>query len=403
VSDFTGSIIFLSDEALIPANRGGRVETANEVAALVAAGWRVQLVVPFDSAEEMATGVSEHQEKFGVEQVVGYVRPGKIYANAVRPWLPHIASSRVPSWRDMKRLISELSDFGRPDALLCAHDYMLPVARRVSSRLNIPIVVRSHNNEFRALLASGLGSLSIRRKAFLIADAWRYRFVASFLVAKATDVLLLSVDDRSGYRRARARLSVVGPILASTRNPSSRVVSRGRDCVFVGALDTPQTRHGLDWFISEVAPILAERAPGVIVRIVGRNAPQELVSRIDVTSNIQYVGEVDDIYEEILSAGVFINPVFLGSGVNMKMGPPAELGLPIVTTSFGLRGLESLRGASLAADDPFAFAMSCKRLLEDRDLWQQLSAAGPEVIAGEYSAEAFASHLRLVVERIRAS
>lgn len=329
-----------------------------------------------------------------MDQVVTYKRPNRALANLRRPWLPHISASRVPNRRETEALINVLGGWKAAHLLLCAHDYMLPIAHVIGRYLRVPIILRSHNDEYRALTASARGSHNIVRRAFLHLDAWRLRLSNGPYLRRVQSVALLSADDVTGYRTVRDRTSVVGPILArpSADGPRQHPIMTppiNRFLLFVGALDTPQTLHGLAWFLDQVAPRVVFNDPMVTIRIVGRNAPPELVHRISGMDHVDFRGEVDDVYEEIRDARAFINPVHLGSGVNMKMGPPAELGIPIVTTEFGLRGLSELSSSALVSRTPEGFADDCVRILEDDDLWSQLHQAGPRVLAHSYSAHAF--------------
>lgn len=399
MKDWMSRVIVVCDEVLVPTNRGGRVETFNEVASLVDSGTLVVLVVPVEVGENEETLSKLHTDALGVAAVVTYRRPGKAASNLRRPWLPHISASRMPRRTQADTVLAELIRWADADFVLCAHDYMLPVALLIAEGLGLPVVLRSHNDEFLALAASARGSANLLRKLFLYLDAWRLRIVRGLLLRRVSVVAVLSEDDRSGYGAFPGEPVVVGPVLAAPVN-SPALVAQSREppaepvLVFVGALDTPQTLHGLIWFLSEVEPKLNSLSPGVVIRIVGRNAPPELVATFSHRPSIDFRGEVEDIYPEIAGARAFINPVHLGSGVNMKMGPPAELGIPIITTEFGLRGLAALSEASLVSSTADGFAHDCSRILVDDDLWSQLAGAGPRELASMYSAAAFVTRLR---------
>ena len=408
MTDRISSIIFVSDEALVPTNRGGRVETFNEVASLVDAGARVALLVPVDVGDDEVAVSKLHTESLGVARVITYKRPGKIVSNLRRPWLPHISASRMPRRTQTDNLMKELRSWKGAEFILCAHDYMLPVALLIAGGVGLPVVLRSHNDEFLALTASARGSTNLVRGMYLHLDAWRLRIANRRLVRRVSAIAVLSEADRAGYHSFPGEPVVIGPILTRPLG-SSELAARNRKppaepvLVFVGALDTPQTLHGLMWFLSEVEPALNALAPEAVIRIVGRNAPPSLVESLSKRPSIDFRGHVDDIYPEIAGARAFINPVHLGSGVNMKMGPPAELGVPIVTTAFGLRGLSALSQAALVSTTASAFADDCARILVDDDLWSQLSEAGPRELASMYSSAAFATRLRDATSDIRHS
>ena len=52
--------------------------------------------------------------------------------------------------------------------------------------------------------------------------------------------------------------------------------STSHELLFVGATQVDANRDGLIWFVNEVLPLIADRVPDVVVRIVGGNPPAEV-------------------------------------------------------------------------------------------------------------------------------
>src|SRR5439155_1549071 len=83
------------------------------------------------------------------------------------------------------------------------------------------------------------------------------------------------------------------------------------------------------------AQLLAARTPGwtfLVVGSVGR--PADSAGRVRVT------GAVDDVLPFLRAADVALNPMTEGGGVNLKVPEYLAMGLPVVTTRFGMRGLD---------------------------------------------------------------
>lgn len=395
-------ILFLSDEFLHPKNRGGRVETANEVALLDRVlGHRVRLLVPRDPWTT-PEDESAHRAANPVETWF-FDRPPRKAAAIRHPLLPYSAATRIPCADDLHSLRTALGRT-KPDLLIAAHDYMWPAAVVIAGVTgNPPILVRSHNDEPNFYRAQAQARGNILLSVFDRLEAARSVLLRARFRAEVAHVAVLSADDAPGYRAAK-KTTVVPPLLADVdpthADPPAPTLDDRRDLLFVGALDVALGRRGLEWFVQESLPEVARRVPDVRLRIVGRGADRAFLERMRAVPHVDMVGEVGDLEPEFARARVFLNPVLGGSGINMKMGGPARRGIPIVTTSIGARGLGALRPGLGVADDPAEFAGQCVRLLRDRDAWQTRASLLHAAYAGSSSAVAVADAFSTLIDGV---
>ena len=98
--------------------------------------------------------------------------------------------------------------------------------------------------------------------------------------------------------------------------------------------------------------VIAARTPGwtfLVVGSVGR--PAESAGRVRVT------GPVDDVLPFFRAADVALNPMTEGGGVNLKVPEYLAMGLPVVTTRFGMRGLDIADVVEVAEVNDFPAAI----------------------------------------------
>jgi glycosyltransferase involved in cell wall biosynthesis len=113
---------------------------------------------------------------------------------------------------------------------------------------------------------------------------------------------------------------------------------------------------------------LAPACPGVTFAILGDagNALREPSRAAALPGNLRATGRVDEATKGLWlkAADIGINPMFSGSGTNIKMFDYMAAGLPVVTTPFGARGIE---GADFAvAADAGGLAAEIARLAANR-------------------------------------
>jgi glycosyltransferase involved in cell wall biosynthesis len=354
-------ILFLADDVLFPTTNGGRVELLGEIRCLLEAGHALDLVVfhrePVDSAvRDLHTAL--------VPGTVLVPRGGLARTSLRRPLQPYqLASRRAP------RPVPEY----RPDVIVASHEWTLRAARTWARRTGAPVLLRSHNDEgafLRSLARHAGGGHSL----YLRAEAARLDLsVRAGLLTDVSAVGVISPRDTGAYRRFRGLVEYLPPVFPDARASERRTAATADRVAFVGSLDQSHTETGLRWFVHEVLPRLRRMRPGVRLLVAGRRAPAPLATYLEGAPGVDFAGEVEDP-APFYSARVFVNPVFSGSGVNMKMGAPGAAGQPVVSTRHGVRGLGSFESAALVADTPEGFARACSVLLTDDGVWAERSA-----------------------------
>jgi hypothetical protein len=119
---------------------------------------------------------------------------------------------------------------------------------------------------------------------------------------------------------------------------------------FVGRLDHPPNFQGVLILLAE----MARQNTGLQFRLVG--APNAYGMKIKQQFPfVEYLGELSDqnLEKEVATWSFFLNPVWwYSTGASTKLGRAISWGLPIITTTAGMRGYEWRKGSLLVADTP---------------------------------------------------
>lgn len=120
---------------------------------------------------------------------------------------------------------------------------------------------------------------------------------------------------------------------------------------FVGRLDHPPNLQG----ISILLEALQKLDHGKLsIRLVG--APESYGRRIqEKYPFIEYLGELSDpaLEAEVATWATFINPVWwYSTGASTKLARAISWGVPIISTTAGMRGYEWKKGSVMVADSP---------------------------------------------------
>jgi glycosyltransferase involved in cell wall biosynthesis len=158
--------------------------------------------------------------------------------------------------------------------------------------------------------------------------------------------------------------------------------------VFSGNMEYHPNLGAVRFFREEVWPRLRQSWPGLVWRLVGKNAAA--VRRFTSGDpRIEVTGQVDDAVAELSRARVAVVPLLAGSGTRFKILEAWAAGLAVVSTTIGAEGLPVVDGQNLLlADGGPAFAQAVSRVLASPDLRRELGKAGRLLLEKEFTWEA---------------
>ena len=218
--------------------------------------------------------------------------------------------------------------------------------------------------------------------------------------AAADVVIAVGESDEQFLLREDSTLSVeVIPLIYNI--PSAiNVPVEAKSLLFIGNFQHDPNVDAIQYFCSDVFPLIRKERPDVRFKIIGSGLPSDLLRAV-VSENIDVLGYVKDLEPYLLSSSVSVAPIRYGAGMNGKIGEAMSYGLPVVTTSIGSDGFGFVAGRdALVADNPQDFAAATLRLIEDPELHKRIAWNGRQFITQHYSKEALFPLISTVFKRI---
>jgi glycosyltransferase involved in cell wall biosynthesis len=154
----------------------------------------------------------------------------------------------------------------------------------------------------------------------------------------------------------------------------------------VATMFYPPNADGVQWFATEAFPLVRQSLPEATFTIVGSRPPTRITSLSQPNSGITVTGYVADVKPLFRQSAVMVVPVHSGSGMRVKILEAFSRGIPVVSTTVGVEGIEAQHGEHLlVADRPADFAKAITEVLSDRILANRLARAGRALVESKYN------------------
>lgn len=375
-------IAFISPVFLFPADAGGKIRTGNILRGLKESGrFDITLLSPASAEQQQAwQGELDRLCHRFLRWAPAAPRPRWQRAPDLLSALPiNVASDRTPA---AQAAVAAALAAERFDVVV--FDFVHAAVLRPDG-LQGATVCFTHNVEAEIFErhAKTAGSAALR---------WLWRSQAAKMrrfereaLARFTRVVTVSERDarmfekHDGLQTARAIPTGVDLDFFSWQAPAGGAPV----VVFTGSMDWEANVDGIRFYIEEVWPRVRAQVPNAQLRVVGKNPPASLVQR--QVPGATFTGFVDDVRDHVRDAQAFVIPLRVGGGTRIKAFEAMAMGLPVVSTTIGIEGLDVDHGTHfLRADGAEALADATLRLLADDALRLKLSRAARSLVEDRF-------------------
>lgn len=339
-------LAYFTNEVPFPANHGGRVDTWTRLQAMQAAGAHIALVSWYAAHEEPLS-------KSTLDALSRLVSSVQLFAirltwreyllrmvQLVR-WPSHV-SSRVPVGRELQQFWQEMDAF-KPEAVWLDALYGTVLARACAKRYGIPMFYRSHNIEHRYMAGQVQRAQSWRDRL-----AWRMNLphlkqVEFDTLHAAHTCFDISQDDlrwwqQHGVDGLQWLAPSVSPKTIARLTPAWDTPPN-HDVGYLGNLRTPNNVEGVLWYLQNVWPQIRSMQPTATMVLAGSSPADSIRAAAVKAAGVTLIENAPDTVAVLRDARVLVNPVFGGSGVNIKSVEMLFAPGQRVSTSQGVAGL----------------------------------------------------------------
>ena len=405
------NILFLTNLLPYPLDGGGKINSYTKLKALSLGGHRVDLAcfteekTPSPEAEQAVLRFCRRVEQVYVPITTadnkGYMMRQALFS-LFTPYSLGVYKFYV---RGMERCLKKLAETERYDCIYfnCCPVYVYgPLTKKLWPEAKT--VMDEHNCETVIMQRRAENSHNPAMKAFLILETRKLGRFEKKALAEMDHTIVLSEPDLEAMRSLLGRdfphtiipTGVPDYPVKTDHDTAGEMIS----ILFVGTMTWAPNDLGLIWFLEEVIPLMeAERKPYHLY-IVGKNPSETVRKCAGDCPHITLTGYVESVQEYYDKCQFMIVPLFVGSGLRVKIIEAFSHGMPVVSTTVGAEGIRYTDGESiLIADDAQNFVKQIDRM-RDPALRRSLSENCRKVYDRDHSVEAMARALNGMLDEV---
>ncbi len=364
-------ILQLSPQFPFPADDGGRIAIANITKEFAKAGHEVTLFC-LENKPPIPTELHDAQRHAKIVLCNHSTEntPLRIAAAALLPisiyMQKHIGSQILKD-------ITELMKREKFDIIHADHSCMAIAAQFAqklaeNTRQHLPIGLRLHNVEWIIWKRYAENLPNNSTKQWFVARQARLLREAEMKYYPQMDVCFAvsEKDKDEALHLSPSTNVVIAPhgITPDDWKTDESIIRNDKEIIIATTYNWVHNVEGVRWFVEKVLPLVKAAVPEAHLTLIGKKPPQFFQEWLSL--GVDVLGYVGRVQPYMNSAGVYIAPLFVGSGVRIKILEAMAMGLPVVATPIAREGIvagetEGLYTAESAED----FAKQVIYLLEN--------------------------------------
>jgi glycosyltransferase involved in cell wall biosynthesis len=386
-------VLFLTQVVPYPPDSGPKVKTYHVLRYLAEHGHRVTLVSFVRKEEEphLDQLKSYCDAIHTVPMRRSHVKDVVAFANSLFSGLAFLVARDAK--REMYALVSRLLreqsfDVIHADQLTMAQ-YAVQLPTSNFPLPNPPSLVFDAHNAVWTIVERSRQTARFFLRLLLALEARRLKKYEGGVCRSVDAVLAVSEADKRALVEAGAdadKITVIPIAVDSSNVPQMDPGNKPPNILTVSTLFYPPNADGVRWFIHQVYPLIRKAMPVATLTIVGPRPPQDIVEFAARHSQCATVtGYVHDLQPYLERAAVMVVPVRAASGMRVRILQALARGIPVVTTTTGVEGIDAVNGEHLIiADEPQQFANAVTCLLQDIGLRRRLAENGRRLVQDKY-------------------
>lgn len=335
------NILQLTPQFPFPADDGGKISIANIYNTLLELNSNV-IMVSISQNEVSDTDIEKYKRNGQIEVIVMDTR------NTITRIIKHFITNKSlyiekHYFNNLANLIEARVDMNEINVIHVDHSNMAKIGIELSRKYKIPIGLRLHNVEYMIWKRyyEELGFLN--PKKLFIGQQYKLLLKEESNFLNQVDVAFsITKKDRDRAIEIAPKSNVIvatAGVNLSEWKSDENITKVKNSLVIATTFNWVHNINALRWFLNNVQPILKKNFNNLTLNIIGKNPPKEFEKFSNL--GVKSLGYVDDVKPYLNKSEIYIAPLFVGSGIRIKILEAMAMGLPVVATDISAEGIDA--------------------------------------------------------------
>ncbi len=273
----------------------------------------------------------------------------------------------------------------------------LPLAKK----LGVKTLMGNENIEYQVYARYASQKPPIFRQ-LLELEVFRMRLFEEELWRLADINIAVSTQDAVTIEGiTKKNCSVIPNGVDSSSFTVKKVTPKSYKLIFIGSLTYQANIDAVRYFLEKIYPLVKKQVFKAEFLLVSWHKPSWF-NKYCQDSSIRLIQDKERTTAELFQpADILVAPIRIAGGTRIKILEAMAAGLPVVTTSVGIEGIEAKNEEEVViADEPENFAGRVVELLNNSRRRRELGLAGRRLVTENYNWLKIAEKLNKVYEKI---
>ena len=333
----------------LPATDGARVATDSLIRNTILAGAKVDVLCLSQLSEK--TDPEFMKKAWNVENVfivprnlpVGGFPKKFFYLRQLifKPLTPLTFSSF--SSTSLKNKVKEIVNLGEYDILMLDGLHLgislLDGEKFFTTKKPFKVIYRAHNIEVDLWKKAYQEKKSLLLKLGLYFQSTLVEKFEKLIINNSHGIAAIAQEDLVEIRKISKKETELIPLGLNFDHGLEQCMDEGVKFLFIGRLDWPPNKDGLEWLLKEVWPTVIASRPEAKLKIVG-SGNKDWLKNYEKVQGLEIKGFVDTLKEAYQDCHFTIVPITYGSGTRIKVIEAFSMSRKLISTKMGVQGAD---------------------------------------------------------------
>ena len=242
---------------------------------------------------------------------------------------------------NIRKELKQIAKTHKFDVIHADHSCMAAPALFLKKMLNIPVGLRLHNIEYKIWRRYSNSLPKYSLKGMFVSDqANKLKAAESQLYGMADICFAITENDKKiAYQLNKNAKVIVASAGVDLHEWKVEEVQRNNsEMILATTWDWVHNIDGAKWFVERVLPLVKKEFPDAQLTLTGKHLPDWFKDKKEF--GVNPVGYVDDVKPYLNKANIYVAPLFVGSGIRIKILEALAMELPVIATSISAEGIK---------------------------------------------------------------